>query len=123
MNIRFIKKADIVIVAVLLLIAAVLLLPRIIHKDEKLTAQIIRDGKVIETVDLSEVGSDYTIDLGDAKILVRNNAISFADADCPDKLCVRCGLLKRSGDTAVCVPTRTVITVTGQSSEVDVISY
>lgn len=123
MKISFLKKADIIIIAVLLIIAAVLLLPKYLKKSDSLTAEIIRDGKVIETVSLNDVKSDYIIDLGDAKILVKNGSVAFADSDCPDKLCVKCGLLERSGDTAVCVPTRTVVRVTGNGSEVDAISY
>jgi hypothetical protein len=120
----FIKKADIIIIVVLLVIAAVLLVPKYLSKDDKLTAQIIRGGEVIETIDLSQVEKEYTIDLDNAKILVEKNRISFVDADCPDKLCVKCGKLTHAGDTAVCVPTATVITLSGNGGQqVDAISY
>ncbi len=123
MKIRFIKKADVIIIAVLLLIAAVLLLTKFLNTDNKLTARVIRNGEVVETIDLSRVEKGYTIDLGNTKIMVEKNCISFADADCPDKLCVKCGRLTHAGDTAVCVPTRTVITVSGSEKTVDIISY
>jgi hypothetical protein len=123
MKIRFIKKSDIVIIAVLLLIAAALLLPRLLNKSDRLYAQIVKNGEVLQTVDLSQVAESYTLDLGDVKILVEKNAVSFAEADCPDKLCVKCGRLTKSGDTAVCVPTGTVIQVLGSGNDVDVITY
>ena len=64
------------------------------EKDESegqlinIPVRFIIDGKVIETVSLNNVKSDYIIDLGDAKILVKNGSVAFADAECPDKLCV-----------------------------------
>ena len=123
MKLSFIKRADVIITAVLLIIALVLLFPKYLNKSDTLSAEIIKDGVVIETVDLSKVESSYTIDLDDVIILVENNAISFIEADCPDKLCVKCGKLKRSGDTAACVPTKTVIRVMGIEDEIDAVSY
>ena len=123
MKTRFIRKADIIVIAALLFLAAVLLLPGLFHKSDSLKAQIIKNGEIIDTVDLSQVEKSYIIDLDNAKILVEKDAISFAEADCPDKLCVKCGRLTRSGDTAVCVPTGTVLKTVGNENEIDAISY
>ncbi len=122
MNSKLIKKSDIIIIALLLAICAALLLPRLFLND-KLTAVISQNGETVESIDLSAVNESYEIKLEGAVILVEKNAVSFKDASCPDKLCVKCGKLTHAGDTAVCVPTATVITISGSGNEVDAISY
>ena len=123
MKVKLIRKTDVLIVAFLLVICLVLILPKL-FSNEKLTAKIYQNGKTVETIDLREVSDSYEIKLDGAVILVEHNAISFVSASCPDKLCVKCGKLSHAGDTAVCVPTATVITVSGNSKkQVDAISY
>jgi len=123
MKIKLIKKADIFIILFLVAVCAVMLVPGLFSDGEK-TANIYKNGELIRTVNLTDVEKDYEIELDGAVILVEKNAVSFKEADCPDKLCVKCGKLRNSGDTAVCVPTRTVITVTdSQKGETDAISY
>ncbi len=48
-------------------------------------------------------------------------AVRVKDANCPDKLCVGAGFLRRAGDTAVCMPAGITVTVEGDS-EYDAIS-
>lgn len=40
--------------------------------------------------------------------------IRFAEADCPDQICVRTGWISRSGDMAACVPGQLVLRVEGE---------
>lgn len=123
MKLKLIRKADIIIIVSLLIICSVLLIPRFFSK-KKLTATVYQNGKAIEQIDLSQVEKEYELNVDGAVIFVEKNAISFLSADCPDKLCVKCGRLTHSGDTAVCVPTGTVITVSGNSEkQVDAVSY
>ena len=54
---------------------------------------------------------------------VRDGGVCFVQADCPDKICEKAGLLTRVGETAVCLPRQTVITVIGgQEPEVDAVA-
>jgi len=114
-------KYDLIIILLFLAVSSVLLLPKL-FSDKKTTAVIYQNGKMIKAIDLAAVEESYEIELDGAIILVEKNAVSFKEADCPDKLCVKCGKLTRAGDTAVCVPTATVITLSG-NSEIDVVSY
>ncbi len=123
MKLKLIRKADIIILAVLLAVSLVLLLPKL-FSEEKLTAFVYQNGKAVKEIDLSAVEESYELKLDNAVILVEKNAISFFDASCPDKLCVKCGKLTHTGDTAVCVPTKTVITLGGgKENQVDAVSY
>jgi hypothetical protein len=48
--------------------------------------------------------------------------ITVIEANCPDRDCVKRGWLKKPGDSAVCLPHRLVIRLTGES-EVDGVTY
>lgn len=122
-----IKKhsADIIIIAVIL--AAALILSLVSHrKSGSVTATVLQNGETVCTVELSEVTEGYTVVLdGGVKIRFIKNAAGFIESDCPDKTCVKSGMLTKPGDTAVCVPTKTVLKLTGKdvNGDVDIISY
>lgn len=123
MNLKFIKKGDIVLIAVILLAAAVFMVWNN-SKTEAVQAVITVDGEVVKTVDLGSTKEKITfIPAASPRVVItaENGKIRFESADCEDKLCVNCGDLSRHGDTAVCLPSKTVITVTG--SDVDAVVY
>ncbi|MBQ8763988.1 MAG: NusG domain II-containing protein [Clostridia bacterium] len=123
MNIKFIKKGDIAVIGVIILIAAAFMLWSN-SKSEAVQAVITVDGEVIETVDLGSVKEKITVIPATSPrvvITAENGKIRFESAECEDKLCVACGDLSKHGDTAVCLPSKTVITVTG--SDVDAVVY
>lgn len=123
MNLKFIKKGDIIIIAVILLAAAVFTFWSN-SKTESVQAVITVDGETVKTVDLSNLKEKITfIPATDPRVVItaENGEIRFESADCEDKLCVACGNLSKHGDTAVCLPSKTVITVTG--SDVDAVVY
>jgi hypothetical protein len=125
---RLFKKADFALIVFFCLVCAVMFLPRFTGKGE-LDAVIYKNGAEIYRIDLSEVESAYIIELDSnpaATIQVKKNAIGYIEAGCPDKLCVNAGMLTRRGQTAACLPAKTVIVLTGgakSEKEPDVITY
>lgn len=123
MNIKFLRKGDIAVIAVIIL-AAVFFMLWSSSKSEAVQAVITVDGEVIENVDLSNIKEKVTIIPATTPrvvITAENGKIRFESAECEDRLCVACGELSKHGDTAVCLPSKTVITVTG--SDVDAVVY
>ncbi len=123
MKLRFIKKGDIALIALIIIVAAAFMLWNNTETDA-VQAVITVDGKVIETVDLGSITEKITVIPATTPrvvITAENGKIRFESADCEDKLCVSCGELSKHGDTAVCLPSKTVITVTG--SDVDAVVY
>ena len=53
---------------------------------------------------------------------VKNGAVSFVNASCPDRLCEREGFLSKAGQTAVCLPRKTILRISGGEAEVDLIA-
>lgn len=123
MNIKLFKKADLIVIA-LILAAAGLFIYLAGRDTSEPVAEISVDGEIIQTVDLFSVNERTEIRPdGDYNIIIvaENGKIRFEHSDCEDKLCVASGNLEKSGDIAVCLPAKTVITVTG--TELDAVVY
>lgn len=117
-----IKWGDFVIMgAVALLAAALFAVLALQSAGDTLCAEIWQDGELIERVALTEQ-TDRTIELAHNTIVLRGETAQMLEADCRDQVCVRTGTLTRAGQTAVCLPNRIVLKLTGAQSEIDVVA-
>ena len=60
------------------------------------------------------------------KVVVMNGEVKIEEANCPDRLCVKSGAIRVSGQTIVCLPHRVVVRLTGtgdSQSDVDDIAH
>ncbi len=106
------RPGDAVVYAVLILLcAALFLLPLLQNGSEPLTAQIVLDGEVTETVDLSALQAEETRLVRGCTIVLSPTGVRVAAADCPDRLCVRTGAISRPGEAIACVPNRVVVSL------------
>ncbi len=123
MNIKLFKKGDLVVIIAVIL-AALIFAYFSASGKEKPVAVISVDGNTVETVELYSLTEKREIDIGgeyNIKIIAENGGIRFEHSDCKDKLCINTGSLEKGGDVAVCLPAKTVITVTG--TDVDAVVY
>lgn len=123
----FVKRADLLLIFGLLFLCGLLLLPRL-TESRTAEAVVTCKGEVLYRIDLSAVKSVDTIPLDtDPHVVlqVEPHAIRFLEADCPDRLCVKSGSLSHVGDTAACLPARTVVSIVGahSSGEADIMTY
>lgn len=118
------KKGDLYLIVIILLVAAAGLgLMKLgnaggSHKE----AVIKQDGKIIKRIDLDSVNKPEEIMIKGKysdKLLVEKGRIRFADADCPNKDCVKTGWLSEKGAVAVCLPNKTMIKIEGANEEID----
>ena len=111
------------IVFALILAAAIAGTVMIFTAPSSQTAQIISDGEVLYTLDLSHT-SDKTlrIEYGDGYNIVEitDGKIHVIEADCPDKICVNMGFLQ-GGAPIVCLPHKLVIRY-AQGGELDAVA-
>ena len=103
-------KKEILIIAIIALLALSLAvgITLIGRKDEKI-AVIKQGGSEIYRIDLQSVKEAYEIEITDGcemHIDVECGRIRVASSSCPDKICVDCGWLSESGDSAVCLPNK-----------------
>lgn len=86
------------------------------------TVEIISDGEVLYTIDLSHA-ADRVIrvdKVGCNIIEITGGKIHVSEADCPDKTCVRMGFLQGAAPI-VCLPNRLVIRYV-QGTDVDAVA-
>ena len=56
-------------------------------------------------------------------LVIQNGEACLADADCPDRLCVKQGRIARTGQAITCLPHRLSVTIEdGQAPELDDVS-
>ncbi|WP_058300839.1 NusG domain II-containing protein [Gorillibacterium timonense] len=126
---KLFKKADLILLAAVILIASVFILPPLLKKDAglasgKLYAKITVDGKPYKTVELGAVEQELEINTkyGYNLLKLHDSGIQMIDADCPDKLCLTFGNVTAVGQTIVCLPHRLMVEVvsdTGQGGVID----
>lgn len=121
-NIPLFIRKDIVLIAVLLLIAGAIGL--FAGSSDGQTATVTCDGETVTVIDL-KTAENETFTAGNTVIEVRDGTIGFIDSDCGDKTCVRTGSLKNSGDAAACVPNKVAIMISGEKtdSDIDIMAY
>ena len=122
---KWISKTDGIVLGILVLFAAGFLLWRAVAAQPGMRAVVTVDGEAVLQIDLqsAEDAQSYTLQNG-VQLVAENHTVRFAESDCPDGICVETGALRKVGESAACVPNRTVVTVVGgEPRDVDVIAY
>lgn len=96
--------------------------------NDKLVAEIYRDGQLLHSIDLEKVEKSDEIKIegsnGDLNIVeFEKGKIRFKESNCKDDVCVKTGWLSRKGEMAVCIPHKTYIKISGESKELDGVSF
>ena len=129
MNIRILKKGDLILILCIAIIAGLIFIVNNFASaidSSQLTAEIVRDGKLVRSINLNEVKSPEYIYFDEGirqVILVEKGRIRFLESDCRDKICVNGGWLTKTGDKAVCIPTKTSVKIVGDRKQIDGISF
>ncbi|MEA5445255.1 NusG domain II-containing protein [Gammaproteobacteria bacterium AB-CW1] len=88
------------------------------------TALVMAEDTIVKRINLSRAG-EYTVSgpLGESLLEVSNGRIRFADAPCPDRICLRRGWLSQHGDSATCIPNRVHIRLEAEENGYDSINF
>ena len=85
------------------------------------TAAIYQNGQLLRRIPLSEDSEDsFTIESdneGFNVIQVDHGKIGISDADCPDRLCVKMGMISSTGFPISCLPHKLVIQIENETEE------
>jgi len=105
--------------AAVLLCAGIALSFAVMPDLEGSTVLVDVGGKTVAKLDLREE-KEITVkgEKGDLRIEVRDGRVRVAEADCPNRICVRTGWRSRGGDVIVCVPNRTVVRILGRDKTI-----
>lgn len=111
-------KNDIIFIAVLVLISALVGLGFYLFREGGDTVRVTVDGELYGEFSLDE---DRTVEItshGGYNVLVIKDGEAHVDsASCPDGICVAHKPISRSGESIVCLPNKVVITAVEQNGE------
>ena len=114
---KFSWKEALLLVLVLVVAAGVYLYAKTRPKGAE--AVIEQDGEVYRRVVLADLKEPLTLEVNGAVIEIDKDGAHFVSSPCPDKICVNKGIIKRAGESAVCLPQRVSVRIEGGDSEID----
>ena len=109
---RLVSRADLILLAVVLLLAGAALVFYETHKEQ---GKLVRIQVGSETVEVLPLGKDRTYEVktgeGSNTVVIKSGTVSVESADCPDKICVRHKPVDSVGETIICLPHKLVVEV------------
>lgn len=114
-----IKRGDFIMILVAAFVAIPLFAWRIFNNQAKpvdeRVALVNRNGKEVTRIDLNQVKKYEQVVLEDGGIPViievEPGRIRFQASECPDQICVKTGWISNQGQSAACLPAKTIITI------------
>lgn len=115
------KKADLIIIAIVLAIAGILVFfLYFVNGESGKYVQVEVDGNVVETISLNDdFEKTYDFDGETNTLVIEDGRANMIDANCPDGICVSHKPIYRSGESIICLPHKVVVTVLDDSSSDD----
>ena len=110
-------KYWIILFSALLLVCAGLSISMLLPGEAATHAEIISDGKLLETLDL-RIDREFQVSVGGNgynRMTVKDGRIAVTEASCPDHYCMHRGYCN-SGTDIVCLPNRLVIRFVGEQT-------
>lgn len=115
-----ITKYDIIILAAVLFISTVFTGIRSFRKGRLVTATVIYDGNTVYSAVLSDKNEEASITPKDGvTITVKNGRIGFTESSCKTHECVKCGMISKTHETAVCLPNKIIIVLSASGNTSD----
>ncbi len=112
---KFIKKRDFIIIAVILLAACIFYFVYNMQSDKGAAkAEIYYESELVMTVMLNE-NEDRVFKLPQNENVVfhlyEDGSIRFEESDCPDEVCIKSGKLRHIGSSAACLPNKVILKI------------
>ena len=82
---------------------------------------IYYNGELIHTINTKNDGEYSVTEGGYNKVTVSGGRVFMSEADCPDKVCLRHGALRKN-DAIVCVPNRVVVRAINDDAGIDAVT-
>lgn len=120
---KFVKKNDLILIAVLLFIGlGCWAIYYYLNVDKPAAAEIYYKSKLVETVYLT-AGVDRRFSIPQKSGVVfhqyPDKTICFEESDCPDKICVKTGRIGMAGESAACLPNQIIIKIVAGAGQDD----
>ncbi len=103
-----IKKGDIIVFSVSILLALLMLLI-FIFPSKSAGKVIIKQNN--QTVYSDSLSKDNLVDLGTNKAVIKDKKVYMQNANCKNQVCVKSGTISKKGEIIVCAPNRIIIEI------------
>ncbi len=114
-NRRFYKRIDLILIALVLLISFMIgLIQKSANtQNENRYAYIYHENILVEQIDLNSAeNTTFALNQNPEIIFeIKDGEIAFISSPCHDKICIKTGFISQNGETAVCLPEKTVLTI------------
>jgi hypothetical protein len=115
------KKREWILIASILALAVLLYLAFALVKQQGDSVIIRVDGQQVAQYSLSQDG-EYALNGGTNMLRIEDGKAYLTDANCPDHLCVKQGIVDENGETITCLPNRLTVTVqSDKQAEVELV--
>ena len=123
MKLPFFKKADVILLAVLLVIGAACMVLLRGNSRPGSVAVVRVDGEVVDSIPLTQERWQTTVSTkyGSNTLVIENGSIRVEDADCSGKDCTRFSPISSSGQVIICLPHHMSVTVSGGDEAPDAV--
>lgn len=121
------KKADFILIAVVVALAGVLLLFLYgLNCNSGAYVQVEIDGKIVEALPL-DTDTTYEIKTdndGTNTLVIKDGYAKITEANCPDGICTNHMKISRNGESIICLPHKVIVTVVNEndSEEIDAVA-
>lgn len=120
------KKRDIILISVILVVAIVSLVAIKLTEKEGTMVTVSVNGETVAEYRLDKDG-EYSLNGGTNKLKIENGEAWMIEADCPttgDTKCTHQGKISKTGQKITCLPNKLVVNIVGGEAEgeVDLIS-
>lgn len=119
------KKADFIIIGVVIAIVGVLgFFLYVVNGDSGKYVQVEIDGKIVQTVKLDEdFEKQYSTNGETNTLTIKDGKAKITQANCPDKICANHMAISRNGESIICLPHKLVVTVVNEAEGGDEIDF
>ena len=119
------RKLDFILIGILIILALAGIIFFRTQKEAD-TLEIYQDGKLYESLDLNKDASLRIMSFdgeGYNIVTVKDGMAYVSEADCPDGLCMKQGVISKNGQTICCLPHRLELRVKSHvKSDIDVLA-
>lgn len=102
------KKADGILIAVLIVAAAVVALCTILFSKGGNTVTVKQNGKIVYE---GEINQDKTLTLEGNIVVIEDGYAVMHSAKCKNQICVKTGKISKKGETIVCLPNKVTVQI------------
>ncbi len=112
------KKQDFILIGIILSAAIIIFAVLHFFVSDGAYVKIEVNSETVKTLPLNE-DTEYLIETenGTNLLVIKDGKAKVTEADCPDKICARHSEISKNGESIICLPHKTVISIVDENDE------